>query len=386
MRRQFVIGILLLLAVALSSCANRYRMNRGVLSQPSYWPIPRADIAATGSISSSGYSGKLDTLWQGRINDRPVGSLALAHGQLVIPGSRKRLWFFDCGSGQRLGKLKVSGIPQGGLTLVDSLAYLTLAYPRNRLLCLDLIHRQGRWQARVKDGGFGPIIVGNRLITSSSDGVVTAHDPKVGKQLWKYQTTGRLLGPVSAGDGRLFVGSDDGSLFAISESDGTELYRVNLRSPIVSAAAIAEYIYVADIKGHLNALSPVDGTVAWQVSLPSSTWAAPTISDGRVFAACRNGDVVALDAATGRELWRYAAIDVVKGSPIVVGKYVVVGTMTGRLLTLSTETGEVAGQTKIPGAIVWSPVSDGSRIYVATQTGRVFCFGDLHEQRSQENH
>jgi len=386
MLRCLVITLLLLLAGVLNSCSSRYKMSRAALTKPSFWPTHRADIAATGSISSDSYSGKLDLLWQGKINDRPVGPLALSHGQLAIPGSRKRVWFFDCGSGKKLGKLKVSGIPQGGLTLRDSLAYLTLAHPRNRLVCLDLIHRQSRWQARIKDAAFGPIIVGNRLITSSSDGVVTALDPKTGKQIWKYQTDSRLLGPVSAADGRLFVGSDDGALFAISESDGTELYRVNLRSPIVSAVAIAEYIYVADVKGHLNALSPVDGTVAWQVSLPSSTWTAPTISDGRVFAACRGGEVVALDALTGREIWRYAAVDVVKGSPIVVGKYVAVGTMTGALLTLSTETGEVVGQIKIQGAIAWSPVSDGSRIYVATQTGRVFCFGDLHEQRSQENH
>jgi outer membrane protein assembly factor BamB len=386
MRRDLVIVVLFFLAGILSSCSSRYRMNRDALTQPSFWPTQRADIAGTGSISSDDYSGKLDLLWQGKINDRPVGPLALAHGQLAIPGSRKRIWFFECDSGKRLGKLKVSGIPQGGLTLQDSVAYLTLAHPRNRLVCTDLIHRQNRWQARIKDAAFGPIIVGNRLITSSNDGVVTALDPKTGKQIWRYQNDSRLLGPVSAADGRLFAGSDDGSLFAISESDGTELYRVNLRSPIVSAVAIAEYIYVADVGGHLHALSPADGTVAWRVSLPSSTWTAPAVSDGRVFAACRNGDVIALDALTGREIWRYAAVDVVKGSPIVVGKYLVVGTMTGALLTLATETGAVAGQTKVQGAVAWSPISDGSRIYVATQTGRVFCFGDLHEQRSQENH
>ncbi len=386
MRSTTAIILSLVLAVTLSSCTSRYKMNRTALAQPSYWTTPRGDIAATGSISDSNYSGRLDTLWQGKINDRPVGALALSHGQLVIPGSRKRLWFFDCTSGHKLGRLKVGGIPQGGMALADSLAYLTLAHPKDRLLCLDLIHRKNRWQARIKDAAFGPIIVGNRLITSSSDGIVSAFDPKTGKQIWKYQTSGRLLGPVSAGDGRLFVGSDAGVLHAISESDGTELYRVNLRSPIVSAAAVAEYIYVADLKGELTAASTVDGTIAWQVSLPSSTWTAPTVSDGRVFAACRNGDVIALDAVTGREIWRYAAIDVVKASPIVVGRFVVVGTMTGALITLSTESGSVAGKTKIPGAIAWSPVSDGSRIYVVTQTGRVFCFGDLHEQRSQESH
>ncbi|PWB76402.1 hypothetical protein C3F09_00080, partial [candidate division GN15 bacterium] len=323
MRRLAFTFASVILTLALNSCSSRYKMNRSVLGEPSYWPTARGDNAATGFIAGDAFTGKLDTLWHGKINDRPLGAPALSHGQLVIPGSRKRLWFFDCATGKRLGKIRMGGIPQGGVTLRDSLAYLALAYPRNRLLCLDLIHRQGRWQSRIKDAATGPIIVGNRLITSSSDGVVTAQDPKTGKLLWKHQTDSRLLGPVSAANGRLFVGSDDGTLYAISESDGAELYRVNLRSPIVSAAAVADYIYVAAVKGQLSALSPDAGTIAWQVSLPSSTWTAPTVSDGRVYAACRNGDVVALDAAGGREIWRYAAIDVIKGSPIVVGRYVV---------------------------------------------------------------
>ena len=386
MRRNLTILSIILVSGLLAACSSRYKMSREVLERPSPWPSHRADIAATGAIVGDNYSGKLDQIWQGKVNDRPVGPLILAHGQLAIPGSRKRIWFFDCSSGDRLGKYRLGGIPQGGLTLIDSLAYLSLAYPRNRLLCTDLVHRTNRWQARIKDAAFAPIIVGNRLITSSGDGIVAALDPKTGKQIWKFQTEGRLLGPVSAGDTRLYIGSDDGTLVALSESDGRELYRVKLRSPIVNAAAVAEYIFVAEADGQLNALSPVDGSVAWKVSLSSSTWTAPTVSDRRVIIACRNGDVLAYEIPTGNELWRYAAVDVVKGSPIVVGGYVVVGTMAGTVLTLSAESGALISRAKVNGAVAFSPVSDGSHVYVATQSGRGYCFGELHEQRSQENH
>ena len=361
-------------------------MSRGALERPNVWPTHRADVAATGAITGKGFTGKLDIIWQGKVNDRLVGPIIVAHGQLMIPGSRKRIWFFDCASGDRLGRFRVGGIPQGGLTVADSLAYLSLAYPRNRLLGTDLVHHSIRWQARIKDAAFAPIIVGNRLITSSGDGIVSALDPKSGKQLWKFQTDGRLLGPVSAGDNRLFVGSDDGTFFALSESDGKELYRVKLRSPIVNAAAVAEYIFVAEADGQLNALSPADGRVAWQVSLPSSTWTAPTVSDQRVIIACRNGDVLAFDTPTGRELWRYAAVNVVKASPIVVGGYVVFGTMAGDIMTLSAETGLSVAKARLNGGIAFPAVSDGSHVYVTTQSGRVYCLGELHEQRSQENH
>jgi outer membrane protein assembly factor BamB len=385
MRRPLTWLLLITVAGWIASCTGRYKMSREVLERPSAWPTNRADIAATGAIAGPDFTGKLDQIWQGKVNDRPVGPIILAHGQLAISGSRKRLWFFDCTSGDRLGRFRLGGIPQGGLVLVDSLAYLSLAHPRNRLLCTDLAHHNIRWQARIKDAAFAPIIVGNRLMTSSGDGIVTALDPKSGKLIWKFQTDGRLLGPVSAGDERLYVGSDDGTLVALSQSDGKELYRVKLRSPIVNAAAVADYIYVAEADGQLSALHPADGSVAWKVTLPSSTWTAPTVSDRRVIIACRNGDVLAYDAPTGRELWRYAAVDVVKASPIVVGGYVVIGTMAGAVKTLSAESGTLIGQARLNGAVAFSPVSDGSRVYVATQSGRVYCLGDLHEPHSKEN-
>lgn len=386
MRRGIILLLLALISGMLVSCTGRYKMSRRALERPSAWPTYRGNFNATGAISMAEFTGQLDIIWQGKVNDRLVGPIIAAHGQIMIPGSRKRLWFYDCATGDRLGRYRLGGIPQGGLMLDDSLAYLSLAYPRNRLLCIDLVHQRLRWQATIKDAAFAPIIVGNRLITSSSDGVVSALDPKSGKQIWKLQTDGLLLGPLSAGDNQLYVGSDDGTLIAISESDGKELYRAKLRSPIVNAAAVAEYIFVAEANGQLNALSPADGTVAWQVSLPSSTWAAPTVSDQRVIIACRNGDVLAFDAPTGRELWRFAAVDVVKASPIIVGGYVVVGTMAGNIMTLSAETGSIVADVKLDGGIAFPPVSDGLRVYVATQSGRVYCLGELHEQRSQEDH
>lgn len=362
------------------SCAGRFRYSSGEIAVPSAWPMSRANLTATGNIAAESFTGKLNLIWHARVGDKPIAPLTLDHGKLVLNGSRKRVWFFDCKTGDKQGKLKVGSVVQGGLRITDSLAYAAVGYPGNKLSCISLVHGKHYWEVPIKDVSSTPIIVDDRLIMSSGPGILTAYDLKTGKTGWKFSAEGRLLAAPSYADGLLYLGSDQGLFYAISASDGKELYRVNLKNPIVNSAAIGQYVYVADVKGNLNALSLRDSVVVWQAKLRAPVWTAPTLSDSHVIVAHSGGEVIAFDALSGQEQWRYDAVDVVKASPIIVGKYVIVGTMTGTLLVLDGDNGFLVSKAQIDGAIEWSPVSDGSCIYVATQTGRILCYGELHDQ------
>lgn len=83
-------------------------------------------------------------------------------------------------------------------------------------------------------------------------------------------------------------------------------------------------------------------------------------------------------------IWNYPIIDVVKASPLLVGQFVVVGTMSGKLVVLDKTDGVKVAETEVTGAISFPPVTDGSRIFVATQSGRILCYGEQHEQLTED--
>jgi polyvinyl alcohol dehydrogenase (cytochrome) len=139
-------------------------------------------------------------------------------------------------------------------------------------------------------------------------------------------------GPVSAtpviADGVVYVGSYDGSLYALDLHSGERRWvyatgaavpEPNLQIPLGitgSAAVSGDTIYVGDAGAVLHAIDVASGTARWMVTLDeqpnASIWSSPILVNGRLFVGVASvakqegfrGSVVALDAASGKVLWQ----------------------------------------------------------------------------------
>ncbi|UCC43269.1 MAG: PQQ-binding-like beta-propeller repeat protein [Candidatus Zixiibacteriota bacterium] len=372
------LAAVILVLVALG-CSPRYRLDPERMATPSAWPYPRRDIAATGSIASEEFSGQLNLIWLQKSNDKPAGPLTIYHGALVYPGTKKKVKFYNLESGERLGILKVKGVAETGIIMSDSIAFCGLRPRRNRLYGIDLLNRRRLWQAPIKDVAPGSIIVNNRLLMSSGDGRLVAYNLDGLAEVWEFRTGHKCAAPASSGHGRVYQPDDRGVVHVLSPEDGSELYKVELSSPLMSAVAVGELVYAATIDGKVHALAPEDGEIIWQVQLAGPIWNSPAVGNDRLYAAHSGGGIVALDAATGREVWNYRIDEVVKASPTLIGRFVVAGTMTGQVVTLDADTGRLLASHRLKGAIGFPPVSDGRHVYVATESGRIACFGGHRE-------
>lgn len=385
MTSRYCLILLSVLLVSVTGCSRRFRLTEEQLAVESAWPFFRGDIGGQGFSEGKGFSGHLDILWEQRSKEKPAGPLTLSHGVLIFPGSKRRIRFYDAAEGKYLGHWQAKRAAQTGLMLVDSLAYFGISLPKQRLDCVDLTRRDRIWRRRLKDAAAGTIIVDNRLIAASSAGLLRAYDAYDGDLLWSVQVDGRLVaGPTSDGE-RIYQPVANGVLLAVAVDDGSEMFRVDLATPLAASAVVADLVFVTSVHGELFALSPDDGRIVWQVSLGGDAWTAPAVADGRLFVGLSTGALVALDARTGEELWRYLTVEVVKASATAVGKFVVVGTMGGKLFCLKAADGTVTDQRQLKGAIAVSPIADGSRVFVATERGEITCFGDAHEEVSQLN-
>ncbi|MCD8547301.1 MAG: outer membrane protein assembly factor BamB [Aeromonadaceae bacterium] len=109
---------------------------------------------------------------------------------------------------------------------------------------------------------------------------------------------------------------------------------------------------------------------------------APVIADDRLFAAARDGVVMALDKQDGTVLWQQDLSDLPvnedRRSPRLAGGLAVayghlfIGSENGVLYCLSQETGELVWQSQVAGEILAAPAVEDGKVVVNTSAGRLF--------------
>ncbi len=125
-----------------------------------------------------------------------------------------------------------------------------------------------------------------------------------------------LSGGPGAGNGLVLVCSSGGTLVALSASDGTERWRVELNSELLAAPVItADLVVVRTVDGKLYGLQAPDGRQRWVTDqqVPRLTLrgtSRPVIAGELVLAGFDNGRLMAVTLASGTTAW-----DVAVGQP-----------------------------------------------------------------------
>ena len=181
---------------------------------------------------------------------------------------------------------------------------------------------------------------------------------------WAFATGGRIVSSPVIDQGTIYVGSDDGNLYAIAAADGRQRWQYKTAGPVPSTPAVAAgVVYVASYDGKIHAIDARSGLPRWKFAtagerrfeaknlhgfLPKTQTIAdpfdvylssPLVVDGRVFVGSGDGNVYALDATTGALAWKFATGDVVHASPAVAGGTVYVGSWDSYLYALDAATG-----------------------------------------------
>ncbi|MDB5332404.1 MAG: outer rane biosis protein [Phycisphaerales bacterium] len=137
----------------------------------------------------------------------------------------------------------------------------------------------------TNDAVYHPLVIGNRLIIASPlDDSVAVYDVAGRGELWRFFTGGPIRYAPASADGRLFVGSDDGWLYALSLDDGSLLWK---RKGAPRARAVLG-------NGRMIDTWPIRG--------------GPVTADGKVYFAAgiwpfMGVFVNCLEATTGKTIW-----------------------------------------------------------------------------------
>jgi outer membrane protein assembly factor BamB len=244
------------------------------------------------------------------------------------------------------------------------------------------------------------------VFVGSNDGNVSALDAGTGERHWRFQTgdtvrSSPTVANVSAGTGpatgqTVFVGSNDGHVYALdadptwsngSHLDGDARWRFETGGPVRSSPTVANVssgpttVFVGSDDGHVYALDAATGAKRWEYNTGDPIQSSPTAAnldagagaDGwTVFVGSGDENLHALNATTGTEQWQFVTGGVVRSSPTVANGTVLVGSDDNRLYAVDGATGEFEWRVFTSGAVEVSPVVVNGTVFVGNLDGNVY--------------
>lgn len=202
---------------------------------------------------------------------------------------------------------------------------------------------------------------------SNPTGFLIAMNARTGRPKWRFNAQPIESSPLLR-NGKLYVGSWDGNVYAIRAKNGKKVWAVQTGDRVNNSPAYFKgRIFIANDAGTLYAINAGSGKVAWTASEATEFfYAAPVTAYGRVYIGSTDGTMYAYGAKTGNLLWAKPLGTYIYGSAAVFDRKVYVGTYDGKFYALDAATGDVKWQRDMPSAVHAPPTVMGGLVYAAT--------------------
>ncbi|HEV2562652.1 MAG TPA: PQQ-binding-like beta-propeller repeat protein [Rhizomicrobium sp.] len=259
-----------------------------------------------------------------------------------------------------------------------------------------------------------PIVAAGRVYVLDAEAHVFAFNARTGDPVWNQELAPKggdssiwnsasfgLLGEnksidaskgfgggIAYDNGKLFVSTGFGIVYAISASTGRPLWNVDLGVPIVNApVASGGHVFVSSQDNHFHALNETDGKQIWDhqgisesAGILESTSAA--VAGEFVIVPYTSGELFALRADSGRPAWNdmltrsggvtaLSDLDDIAGRPVVDRDMVFAISHSGIMVAININTGERVWSRDIGG--IQTPWSAGNFLYVLTTDSQLMC-------------
>lgn len=212
-----------------------------------------------------------------------------------------------------------------------------------------------------------------------------------GTRKWTYPTNGLIdtCSPAIADDGTVYVGSNDGRVYAFTPAGALKwTHDFGASSPMSNSPALAPdgTVHIKADDGYLYALNPADGTTKWRYNVGSTlSYGSPSIApDGTIYQGSENKNLYAINP-NGTLKWTFAADNDIYTVPAIdaAGNIYFTVLNTGKLFCVSpagalrwTYSGATLGSSSSTafspdGRVVYFGGYDGKLHAVDTATGAV---------------
>jgi len=188
--------------------------------------------------------------------------------------------------------------------------------------------------------------------------------------VWSRGLGGLIEFPAVVADGVAYIGNAQGTIRALSMSDGSVAWRHDTPNGKMasSPAIVGDQLIVHGMDGHVWALDRSAGHLLWHYDVGSPVESSPVVVDGLDLFGDWSGTITALDVATHRVRWRrYDGCKITSSAAVVAG-VMYIGDYCGRVLALRVQTGALLWSQAVGGRVYGTPAVAAGRVFVPSST------------------
>ena len=163
-----------------------------------------------------------------------------------------------------------------------------------------------------------PMFRGDQGLT----GVAAGRLPEALELRWTFKTGQAVKSSAAIADHRVFIGSDDGTLYALSTETGKQLWSFKAGQSIEASPLVLDgTVFVGSVDNNLYALDAAAGAVKWRYAtgdkiLGAANWFVAGDSQ-RILVGSYDYKLHCVDAATGKSVWTHETGNYINGAPAV---------------------------------------------------------------------
>jgi outer membrane protein assembly factor BamB len=245
---------------------------------------------------------------------------------------------------------------------------------QNTLFSLDAANGAEKWNFAEAKGRYiaSPIVVGDKIVAPNGEGFIYGLD-LTGKLVWKFTGKAGFWSAAQANKDNtvVYVASMDHTLYAINVSDGSQVWAVDVGSPMLTTPALADdgVLYVSTIGSQVIAVNSTTGDVIWKFDANGAIWSTPYLKDGVLYFGDISNKVFAVNAKDGSLAWSGDAPGPVYATPAAIPSGLVYVCETGDIFVVGFD-GVRSWTDKVSNGKLYStPVVFGERVIIPVDKG-----------------
>ncbi|MGD8544973.1 MAG: pectinesterase family protein, partial [Candidatus Bathyarchaeota archaeon] len=132
-------------------------------------------------------------------------------------------------------------------------------------------------------------------------GYIESPAPNINRTQWTYTTGGNVRSSPAVIDGIVYIGSNDGNIYALDQHTGAQIWNQTIGLSVISSPAVAySRVYVGSSDNKVYCLDALTGTHVWNQTTGASIVSSPAVVEGKVYVGSGYGEgrgiVYCLDA------------------------------------------------------------------------------------------
>jgi len=235
-----------------------------------------------------------------------------------------------------------------------------------------------------------PAVIDGVVYIGSTNGTVYALNAADGTLIWNSTPGGHIHSSPAVVDGMVFIGSDDLNVYALNATNGNFVWKYTATGQFISSPVVAYgKVFIASRDGWLYALPETDpdsngiidqNEVKWMYRATGQVESSPTIADSTVFLGSLDHKIYALlDDPNGNGIidpnevkWIRGTGDSIYSSPAVSSGRVFVGSNDGHAYALNETNGNIIWNCTIAGHIYSSPAVTDGLVVIGSDDGNLY--------------